>query len=331
MRRGPWGPARPVAAARGAACSDAGAENQPQPPKTGGTLRVVVSAKPAHLDPQRIATATEANVSRLTTRTLTTFRSEPGEAASEIVGDLATDTGRPSEGNRVWDFQLKDDIRWEDGSPITCADVKYGVERSFSSLLSASPSRMPRRTWPTPTTTRARSSAATTTARAWSPSSASTTATSGSRCPSRSATSATPPPCRCSRRSSPSRTPRANTTSKPFSNGPYKLQENTDQQIVYVRNQYWDRKTDQVRKAYPDKIVFEVNGDLPTVTSNLIQSEGDWARHDRAGQERRAELRAAGRQRPRPVSAGRPGQLRRHPVPVASTPSGCPSWTAGRP
>ena len=41
-----------------------------------------------------------------------------------------------AEGNRVWDFQLKDDIRWEDGSPITCADVKYGVERSFSSLFS---------------------------------------------------------------------------------------------------------------------------------------------------------------------------------------------------
>jgi len=119
-----------------AGCSDADAKNTPQPPRTGGTLHVIVSAKPAHLDPQRIATATEANVSRLITRTLTTFRSEPGAAASEIVGDLATDAGRPSEGNRVWDFKLKDDVRWEDGTPITCADVKYGVERSFSSLFS---------------------------------------------------------------------------------------------------------------------------------------------------------------------------------------------------
>src|SRR5258705_6036819 len=121
-----------------AGCSAADAKNQPQPPRTGGTLHVTVSAKPAHLDPQRVATATEANVSRLITRTLTTFRSEPGAASSEIVGDLATDAGRPSEGNRVWDFKLKDDVRWEDGTPITCADVKYGVERSFSSLFSVS-------------------------------------------------------------------------------------------------------------------------------------------------------------------------------------------------
>ena len=44
-----------------------------------------------------------------------------------------------------------------------------------------------------------------------------------------------------------------------------------------MRNSYWDRKTDSVRKAYPDKIVVQANGDLPTVTSNLIQSEGEFA------------------------------------------------------
>src|SRR3954447_19858585 len=117
-------------------CSSAKAANQPAAPTTGGTVRVVVSSHPQHLDPQRVATATEANISRLFTRTLTTFRSEPGTASSEIVGDLATDTGRPSEGNRVWDFTLREDVRWEDGTPITCADVKYGVERSFSGLFS---------------------------------------------------------------------------------------------------------------------------------------------------------------------------------------------------
>src|SRR3954452_14182679 len=121
-------------------CSSAKAANQPAAPTTGGTVRVVVSSHPQHLDPQRVATATEANISRLFTRTLTTFRSEPGTASSEIVGDLATDTGRPSEGNRVWDFTLRDGLRWEDGSPVTCADVKYGVERTFAPVLSASQS-----------------------------------------------------------------------------------------------------------------------------------------------------------------------------------------------
>src|SRR2546430_13539127 len=95
-----------------AGCNSAKAANQPETHKTGGTLRVVVSSHPEHLDPERVGTATEANISRLFTRTLTTFRSEPGSASSEIVGDLATDTGRPSEGNRVWDFMLKDGLRW---------------------------------------------------------------------------------------------------------------------------------------------------------------------------------------------------------------------------
>ncbi|MET7423847.1 ABC transporter substrate-binding protein [Dactylosporangium sp. NPDC005555] len=262
--------------ASAAACSDAGAEDRPQPPRTGGTLRVVVSAKPAHLDPQRIATATEANVSRLTTRTLTTFRSEPGAAASEIVGDLATDAGRPSEGNRVWDFQLKDDIRWEDGSPITCADVKYGVERSFSSLYSVAQPYA--KTYLAGTDNYAGPFV-------------------GGNNNGKGLQSVQ---CVDNRNikftlSQPigdfgytvamtvfapvlaKQDTKAEYDKKPFSSGPYKLQENTDQQLVYVRNQYWDRKTDSVRKAYPDKIVIEANGDLPTVTSNLIQSEGDWA------------------------------------------------------
>ncbi len=71
------------------------------PPKRGGTLRVMVAAKPAHFDPQRVQTATEANLSRLITRTLTTYRSGTNSGETEIIGDLATDAGRPSEGNQV--------------------------------------------------------------------------------------------------------------------------------------------------------------------------------------------------------------------------------------
>jgi peptide/nickel transport system substrate-binding protein len=257
-----------------AGCSDADAKNQPKPPKNGGTLHVVVSAKPAHLDPQRVATATEANVNRLITRTLTTFKSEPGAASSEIVGDLATDAGRPSEGNRVWDFQLKDDVRWEDGTPITCADVKYGVERSFSGLFSVSQPY-------------AKIYLADTDGYAgpFVGGNNGGKGLSSVQCVDNRnirftlnqpigdfgytvAMSLFAPV--------PAKQDTKNDYDKhPFSSGPYKLQEVTDQQLVYVRNSYWDRKTDSVRKAYPDKIVVEANGDLPTVTSNLITSDGD--------------------------------------------------------
>jgi peptide/nickel transport system substrate-binding protein len=257
-----------------AGCSDADAKNGPQPPKTGGTVHVVVSAKPAHLDPQRVATATDANLSRLVSRTLTTFKSEPGAASSEIVGDLATDAGRPSEGNRVWDFQLKDDVRWEDGTPITCADVKYGVERSFSTLFSV-----------------AQPYAKTYLADADSYAGPFVGGNNGGK-------GLTSVQCVDTRNIRftlnqpigdfgytvamsvfapvPAKQDTKNDyDKKPFSSGPYKLQENTDQHLVYVRNSYWNRTTDSVRKAYPDKIVVEANGDLPTVTSNLITSDGD--------------------------------------------------------
>src|SRR5262245_51999837 len=94
-----------MALAATAACDTADAANRPEPPGRGGTVRLVVSVLPEHLDPQRISAALDANISRLLNRTLTTVKSDPN-AASEIVGDLATDTGRPSEGNRVWEFTL---------------------------------------------------------------------------------------------------------------------------------------------------------------------------------------------------------------------------------
>ena len=49
-------------------------------------LNLILGTKLEHLDPQKISAATDANMSRLFTRTLTTFKSEPGAAASEIVG-----------------------------------------------------------------------------------------------------------------------------------------------------------------------------------------------------------------------------------------------------
>src|SRR6185369_1555116 len=46
--------------------------------------------------------------------------------------DLATDLGRPSDGGRSWTFTLRDGVTFETGAPITCADVKYGVSRTFA-------------------------------------------------------------------------------------------------------------------------------------------------------------------------------------------------------
>jgi peptide/nickel transport system substrate-binding protein len=264
-----------VAAALGA-CSKADAADKQQRPKRGGTLHAILGARIKHLDPQRVATATQANFSRLITRTLTTFRSEPGSAASEIVGDLATDTGRPSDGNRVWDFKLRDKLKWQDGSPVTCEDVRYGVERSFSNLLQVS------FTYP-------KDYLADTDAYAGP--------FIGNNNNGRGLASVecvdqlnirfhlkqavgdfgytvalpvfAPVPAAQEKKEA--------YDNQPFSNGPYKIEENSDKQLVLVRNPFWDPATDVVRKAYPDRILVTWNPDIATVTNDLIQSDGQAA------------------------------------------------------
>jgi peptide/nickel transport system substrate-binding protein len=99
--------------------------------ETGGTLRVV-SAEIDSLDPQRSYLPGVWNLMRLYTRTLVTYSSEPGRTG-ELVPDLATDVGTPSEDGLAWTFTLREGVRFESGRAITSRDVKYGIERSFAS------------------------------------------------------------------------------------------------------------------------------------------------------------------------------------------------------
>jgi peptide/nickel transport system substrate-binding protein len=102
-----------------------------QSTETGETLRVV-SAEIDSLDPQRSYLPGVWNLMRLYTRTLVTYSSEPGHT-DELVPDLATDRGTPSEDGLTWTFTLREGALFETGRPITSRDVKYGIERSFAS------------------------------------------------------------------------------------------------------------------------------------------------------------------------------------------------------
>ena len=46
--------------------------------------------------------------------------------------DLATDLGTATDGGKTWAFTLRDGVTFQDGSPITCADIAYGVSRTFA-------------------------------------------------------------------------------------------------------------------------------------------------------------------------------------------------------
>lgn len=103
-------------------------------PVTGGTLQYFTHSEqfPA-LDPANMYTGRDiAFFNSYIFRTLVSYRPVAGEAGSSLVPDLATNTGVPSNKAKTWKFTLRDGITWEDGSAITCADVKYGWSRAFA-------------------------------------------------------------------------------------------------------------------------------------------------------------------------------------------------------
>jgi peptide/nickel transport system substrate-binding protein len=100
----------------------------------GGTLNALALGPVLAWDPQRLASRDDiAFASRVFLRTLTSYAPSTDPAQqSRLVGDLATDTGHPNDTLTEWTFTLRDQVAWEDGKPITCEDVKYGISRTFA-------------------------------------------------------------------------------------------------------------------------------------------------------------------------------------------------------
>lgn len=99
--------------------------------ESGGTLRIA-GGVPDSFDPARSYLPWMWNVMRLYVRTLVTYDTAPGVAGAALVPDLATGLGVPSDGGRTWTYTMREGARFEDGTPITARDVKYGIERSFA-------------------------------------------------------------------------------------------------------------------------------------------------------------------------------------------------------
>ncbi|MEX0625962.1 MAG: ABC transporter substrate-binding protein [Chloroflexota bacterium] len=111
--------------------------------KDGGTIYMLsASAEFNRVDPQRAYTGEDLAFFGATwLRALVAYKVDPDDVvAAELVPDLATDTGTPNADATSWSFTLRDGITWEDGSPITCEDVKYGVSRTFANdIISEGP------------------------------------------------------------------------------------------------------------------------------------------------------------------------------------------------
>ncbi|HEY2041200.1 MAG TPA: ABC transporter substrate-binding protein [Jatrophihabitans sp.] len=123
-----------VTACGGSASTKKSSDTSNSGAKAGGTLYYLTKRAAEHWDPQRTYIGRDiSNQSRLFTRTLVQYpATEDPKAALVLKPDLATDLGTSSDGAKTWKFTLKSGIKWQDGSPVTCDDVKYGISRTFA-------------------------------------------------------------------------------------------------------------------------------------------------------------------------------------------------------
>jgi peptide/nickel transport system substrate-binding protein len=97
----------------------------------GGTLRIANSGDFDSPDPADTYYGYVWDFSRLYVRSLVTFDPVPGADSTKLVPDLAESLGKGSPDAKTWTYTIRKGIKYEDGTEVTSADVKYGVERSL--------------------------------------------------------------------------------------------------------------------------------------------------------------------------------------------------------
>ncbi|WP_022893939.1 ABC transporter substrate-binding protein [Agromyces subbeticus] len=250
---------------------DSGGDGIGGTPTAGGTLRVLQNADFSHLDPAQGFDGGVNNFYRLIYRTLTTQGTGEGAEGTEIVPDLATDLGTHNDDATEWTFTLKDDIFFEDGTPITSADVKFGVERALDPSISiGSPyakivldipegyegfySSGPLDSIETPDEktivfhlNQPYADFAAVVAQAPFtpfPADAGVTTTSVDQ--------------------------------QPIASGPYRVTEyQRGSTLVLERNEHWSKESDDVRGAYPDSYEWSFGLDGATIDERMIAGQGD--------------------------------------------------------
>jgi peptide/nickel transport system substrate-binding protein len=99
--------------------------------KKGGTVRMANSGDWDTLDPGETYYGYSWDFLRLYGRSLLTFKTEPGEPGNELTPDLAEGLGVPTDGGKTWTYKIRAGIKYEDGTVVKAADVKYAVLRSI--------------------------------------------------------------------------------------------------------------------------------------------------------------------------------------------------------
>ena len=242
--------------------------------RKGGTLRIIREADYTFIDPQKNYTLPATALGQLIYRTLTAFR-EDGKGKLTLVGDLATNPGEDvNKDCKTWKYTLKDGVKFEDGSPITAKDVKYGIARSFDESMSDGATYIQEQL------------AGSQYSDVYKGPYGGDLNVPGLATPDDKTLVFTLKAPYCDfpfavsmNTSSP--VPQAKDTkdaydSHPVASGPYKIKEfNKGRDIILERNSNWDPKTDPIRHDYPDQVYVEIGPDVTQATERVLASSGD--------------------------------------------------------
>jgi peptide/nickel transport system substrate-binding protein len=252
--------------------------------KAGGTLYYLTKRAAEHLDPQRTYIGRDiSNEQRMVYRTLTSYPVVSGKAATKLVADLGTDTGTSTNGGKTWKFTLKDGVKWQDGTDITCADIKYGVSRTFATDVITGGPNYALQFLDIPTDAKGGSvykgpyvkDAAKQALYDKAVTCAGKTITFNLSKPVGDFNYTVTMPAFAPYKASLDQGDKSNFAI--FSSGPYKLEGTWTKGTggTFVRNPNWSASTDTIRKALPDKIVFTEGLTDEVIAQRLISDQGN--------------------------------------------------------
>ncbi|WP_253914348.1 ABC transporter substrate-binding protein [Streptomyces mayonensis] len=242
----------------------------------GGTLRFAATQEADSWDPQRTYYGFVWNFARYYARQLVTFAPQPGPRSTALVPDLATGLAEVSDGGRTYTYVLREGSTWEDGSPITSQDVKYGIERTWASdVVSGGPAYLqkvldPKKTYKGPYKDEHPEKLG---LRAIETPDSRTIVFHLAQ-PNGDFEQMLALPV-----ASPVKRERDTGSVyelRPFSSGPYKFASyDPHHKLVLVRNERWNEESDPIRPALPDRIEVTFVADADDMDTRLIKGEFD--------------------------------------------------------
>lgn len=258
--------------ADGASVDDLGFAVYTGDPVKGGTVTILSPTDFSHLDPAMGNDGGVNNFYQLIYRQLTTYEFAPGETTPKVVGDLATDAGTPNDDYTEWTFTLKDGIKYQDGTEIVAADVKYALERSMDPALRTGSDFHIQYI----------KGASEYQGIYKDPAGLDSITVNGDKeiTIALSKPLASFPQVAAMQMFTPFPKDKITTTTQldetPIASGPYQVDSYArGSKMTLVRNEAWDPKTDEVRKAHPDSFEFQLGLDANTIDQRLLAGQGE--------------------------------------------------------